>query len=152
MLKVYKTEINPSKYQKEKICKTIGVCRFLYNRFIHVNIQLYKALKHLRLHKQLKTFITGYEFDKYVNNTLSKQEGYEWIKDVSSKARKQAIMNAETAFKKFFKKKARFHKFKKKSNQDVKCYFPKNNKTDWKVERHKINIPTLGFIYFVVLF
>ena len=146
-MKVYKTEIKPTKHQKEKIHKTIGVCRFLYNRFIHVNSQLYKSLKHLGLHKQLRTFMTGYEFDKYVNNVLSKQEGLEWIKEVSSKARKQAIMNAETAFKKFFKKEARFPRFKKKSNQNVKCYFPKNNKTDWKVERHKINIPTLGFMH-----
>lgn len=147
MKKTYKTEINPTKHQGEKIHKTIGVCRFLYNRFIHVNSQLHKALRHLGLHKQLRTFMTGYEFDKYVNNVLSKQEGLEWIKDVSSKARKQAIMNAEHAFRKFFKKEAKFPRFKKKTNQNVKCYFPKNNKTDWSVHRHKINIPTLGFIH-----
>ena len=25
-------------------------------------------------------------------------------------------------------------------------YFPKNNNTDWKIERHRINIPTLKWI------
>lgn len=33
-----------------------------------------------------------------------------------------------------------------KNKKDVKAYFPKNNKTDWTVERHRIKIPTLGFV------
>ncbi|WP_102399993.1 RNA-guided endonuclease InsQ/TnpB family protein, partial [Haloimpatiens massiliensis] len=37
-------------------------------------------------------------------------------------------------------------KFKKKKNQDVKAYFPKNNKTDWTIERHRVKVPTLGWI------
>ena len=49
-----------------------------------------------------------------------------WIKDVSSKATKQAIMNGETAFKDFFKKLKGFPKFKKKKNQDVKLKMLKN--------------------------
>jgi len=55
-------------------------------------------------------------------------------------------MNAETAFKRFFKKQSNFPKFKKKGKSNVKMYFPKNNKTDWTVERHKLKIPTLGFV------
>ncbi|MDD5795302.1 MAG: transposase, partial [Clostridiales bacterium] len=45
--------------------------------------------------------------------------------------------------KRFFKGQSKFPKFKKKSKSDVKLYFPKNNKGDWKVERHRIMIPTL---------
>ncbi|MDK0931996.1 transposase, partial [Clostridium perfringens] len=33
-----------------------------------------------------------------------------------------------------------------KKNQDVKAYFPKNNKTDWTLERHKVKIQTLGWV------
>lgn len=55
-------------------------------------------------------------------------------------------MNAEKAFKNFFKGKTKFPRFKKKKNQDVKAYFPKNNPTDWAVERHRVKIPTLGFV------
>ena len=69
-----------------------------------------------------------------------------WIKDVSSKATKQAIMNADKAFRDFFKGSKGFPKFKKKKNQDVKAYFPKNNKTDWTLERHRVKIPTIGWI------
>ena len=28
----------------------------------------------------------------------------------------------------------------------MSLYFPKDNKTDWVVERHRIKIPTLGFV------
>ena len=69
-----------------------------------------------------------------------------WIKEVSSKATKQAIMNGDKAFRDFFKKAKDFPRFKKKKNQDVKAYFPKNNKTDWTIERHRVKIPTLGWV------
>ncbi len=69
-----------------------------------------------------------------------------WIKEVSSKATKQAIMNGDKAFRDFFKKAKGFPRFKKKKNQDVKAYFPKNNKTDWTLERHRVKIPTLGWV------
>ncbi|MDK0927537.1 transposase, partial [Clostridium perfringens] len=69
-----------------------------------------------------------------------------WIKEVSSKATKQAIMNGDKAFRDFFKGTKGFPKFKKRKNQDVKAYFPKNNKTDWTIERHRVKIPTLGWV------
>lgn len=86
------------------------------------------------------------DFDKYINHDIKTQADYQWINDCGSKARKKSICNAETAFKKFFKGKSSFPRFKKKSEQNVKLYFPKNNQTDWKVERHRINIPTLKWV------
>ncbi|TSH99923.1 transposase, partial [Bacillus sp. HY001] len=65
---------------------------------------------------------------------------------MSSKAVKQAIMNGDKAFKRFFKGLSQFPRYKKKRNQDVKCYFPKNNKTDWTVERHRVKVPTIGWV------
>ena len=44
-------------------------------------------------------------------------------------------MNAEKAFKRFFKGQSRFPKFKKKKNQDVKMYFVKTDKNT------AINVP-----------
>ncbi|HBI7120537.1 TPA: transposase, partial [Clostridium perfringens] len=54
--------------------------------------------------------------------------------------------NGDKAFRDFFKKAKGFPRFKKKKNQDVKAYFPKNNKTDWTLERHRVKIPTLGWV------
>lgn len=56
-------------------------------------------------------------------------------------------MDAELAFKRFFKKQSKFPRFKKKNKSDVKMYFVKTNaKTVIKCERHRIKIPTIGWI------
>lgn len=89
------------------------------------------------------------DFSKWLNNEyIPNNQEMKWIKNVSSKATKQAIMNAEKAFKNFFKGKSKFPKFKKKKNQNIKAYFPKNNKTDLTIERHRIKIPTIGWVKF----
>lgn len=138
MLKAYKVEIKPTQEQIIKIHKTIGVSRFIYNFYIAHNKEMYE---------KEKKFVIGMQFSKWLNNEyIPNNQDKIWIKEVSSKATKQAIMNGEKAFKRFFKGLSQFPKFKKKKNQDVKAYFPKNNKTDWTIERHRVKIPTLGWI------
>ena len=138
MKRAYKVEINPTDKQKSKIHQTIGVSRFVYNFYIAHNKEIY--------HREGK-FVSGMDFSKWLNNEyIPKNQDMKWIKEVSSKATKQAIMNGDKAFKDFFKGTKGFPKFKKRKNQDVKAYFPKNNKTDWTLERHRVKIPTLGWV------
>ncbi|MDK0943172.1 transposase [Clostridium perfringens] len=136
--RAYKIEINPTDEQKSKIHQTIGVSRFIYNFYIARNKEIYE--------KEGK-FVSGMDFSKWLNNEyIPNNQDKKWIKEVSSKATKQAIMNGDKAFRDFFKKAKGFPRFKKKKNQDVKAYFPKNNKTDWTLERHRVKIPTLGWV------
>lgn len=136
--KAYKIELNPSEEQKIKIHQTIGVARFVYNFYIAYNKEVYE--------KEGK-FLSGMDFSKWLNNEyIPNNPSMKWMKDVSSKATKQAIMNADKAFRDFFKGTKGFPNFKKKKNQDVKAYFPKNNKTDWAIQRHRVKIPTLGWV------
>ena len=138
MKKAYKIEIKPTKEQKIKINKTIGVSRYVYNFYLIHNKEIYE---------KEKRFVSGIEFSKWLNNEyIPNNPDKAWIKEVSSKATKQAIMNADGAFRKFFNGKAKFPRFKKKKKQTVKAYFPKNNKTDWTIERHRVKIPTLGWV------
>ncbi|WP_415340758.1 RNA-guided endonuclease InsQ/TnpB family protein [Clostridium perfringens] len=138
MKRAYKMEINPTDEQKSKIHRTIGVSRFVYNFYIARNKEIYE---------RKGKFISGMDFSKWLNNEyIPNNQEIKWIKEVSSKATKQAIMNGDKAFRDFFKKAKGFPKFKKKKNQDVKAYFPKNNKTDWTIERHRVKIPTLGWV------
>ncbi len=131
-------EINPTDEQKSKIHQTIGVSRFIYNFYIARNKEIYE--------KEGK-FVSGMDFSKWLNNEyIPNNQEMKWIKEVSSKAIKQAIMNGDKSFRDFFKKAKGFPRFKKKKNQDVKAYFPKNNKTDWTIERHRVKIPTLGWV------
>ncbi len=138
MKRAYKIEINPTDEQKSKIHQTIGVSRFIYNFYIAHNKEIYE---------REGKFVSGMDFSKWLNNEyIPNNQDKKWIKEVSSKATKQAIMNGDKAFKDFFKGTKGFPKFKKRKNQDVKAYFPKNNKTDWTIERHRVKIPTLGWI------
>ena len=139
LLKSYKTEINPTSEQKQAINRTIGVCRFIYNFYLAHNQEVYESEKR---------FVSGMDFSKWLNNEfIPNNSEFSWIKDVSSKSVKQSIMNAERAFKNFFKGKSKFPKFKKKNKSNVKMYFVK---TDSRViiscERHRIKIPTLGWV------
>ena len=138
LLKSFKTEINPTQEQMQKINRTIGTCRFVYNFYLAHNKELYDSEKR---------FLSGMDFQKWLNNIYLKENPeYLWIKEVSSKSVKQSIMNADKAFKRFFKKQSGFPRFKKKSRSDVKMYFVRNNPNDCFCEKHRINIPTLGWV------
>ncbi len=139
MLKSYKTELNPTDEQKRMIHRTIGTCRYVYNLYIARN-------KELR--EQGENFVSGMDFSKWLNTAhIPEHPELAWIKEVSSKSVKQSIMNAERAFKNFFKHNASFPKFKKKGRSNVKIYFVKTDaKTIIRCERHRIKIPTLGWV------
>ena len=138
MLKSFKTEINPSEEQKVKIRKTIGTCRFIYNFYLAHNKEL---------HENGKKFMSSNKFRVWLNNEyLPSHPEYSWIKNAYSKAVTQAVNNGQTAFTRFFDHKSAFPNFKKKGKSDVKMYFVKNNPKDCRCERHRINIPSLGWV------
>ena len=138
MLKSFKTEINPTAEQKIRINKTIGTCRYIYNFYIDYN----KAL-----HDKGEKFMTGKSFSVWLNNEyIPDNPDKAWIKEVSSKAIKKSIEDGCTAFTRFFKHQSAFPNFKKKGKSDAKMYFVKNNPNDCKCERHRLNIPTLGWV------
>lgn len=139
LLKSYKTEINPTEEQATKIRNTIGVCRYVYNFFIAENKRRYE---------DGQKYMSGMDFSKWLNNEyIPNNPDKGWIKDVSSKSVKQSILNAHTAYQKFFKKQSGFPSFKKKSRSDVKMYFVRNRASEIiQCDRHRIKIPTLGWV------
>lgn len=139
MIVSYKTEINPTQAQIQKINQTIGTCRYIYNFYLATQKERYEHGEKLQ---------SAMDFSKWLNNDyLPRHEELAWIKEVSSKSVKQSITNAYGAYQRFFKKQSKFPRFKKKGKSDVKMYFVK---TDVKAviycERHRIKIPTLGWI------
>ena len=138
MLKSFKTEINPTEEQKTKIRKTIGTCRFIYNFYLAHN---------KKLHEDGKKFMSSNKFRIWLNNEyLPQHPEYSWIKEAYSKAVTQSVNNGQTAFTRFFNHESAFPNFKKKGKSDVKMYFVKNNPKDCHCERHRIKIPSLGWI------
>ena len=138
LLKSFKTEITPTEEQKTKIRKTIGTCRYVYNFYLSHN---------KTLHDNGEKFMTGKDFSLWLNNEyIPNNSDKAWIKEVYSKAVKQSIEDGYTAFTRFFKHQSAFPKFKKKGKSDVKMYFVRNNQKDCQCERHRLKIPTLGWV------
>ena len=138
LLKSFKTEINPTEEQKARIRKTIGTCRYVYNFYLGHN----KAL-----HDNGEKFMTGKSFSLWLNNEyIPNNPDKIWIREVYSKSVKKSIEDGCTAFTRFFKHQSDFPKFKKKGKSDVKMYFVRNNPKDCQCERHRLNIPTLGWV------
>ena len=138
MYKALKIELKLTVSQKIKVCQTIGTERFIYNEYIKYNQEQYKLGN---------KFVSANDFSKYINNIyLPNNLDKKWIKDVSSKSVKQAIIYGERAFKNFFKGLSAFPVFKKKGKNELGAYFVKNNKKDFEFYRHKIKIPTLKFV------
>ena len=138
LLKSFKTEINPSEEQKVRIHKTIGTCRYVYNFYLCHNKALYD---------KGEKFMTGKGFSVWLNNEyIPNNPDKAWIKEAYSKAVKRSIEDGCTAFTRFFKHQSDFPKFKKKGKSDVKMYFVRNNPKDCQCERHRLKIPTLGWV------
>ena len=138
MYKALKIELKLTNEQKIKVCKTIGTERFIYNEYIKYNQEQYELGN---------KFISAFEFSKYINNVyLPSNPDKKWIKDVSSKSVKQAMIYGEKAFKNFFKGLSSFPVFKKKGKNELGAYFVKDNKKNFEFYRHKIKIPTLKFV------
>ena len=138
MLKSFKTEINPTPEQKIRIHKTIGTCRYVYNFYLCHNKALYD---------KGEKFMTGKGFSVWLNNEyIPNNPDKAWIKEAYSKAVKRSIEDGCTAFTRFFKHQSDFPKFKKKGKSDVKMYFVRNNPKDCQCERHRLKIPTLGWV------
>ena len=138
MLRSFKTEINPTEEQIIKINKTIGACRFIYNFYISHNKRIYG---------EKQGFMDGREFSVWLNNEyIPNNPDKLWIKEVSTKSVAKSIDNACIAFTRFFKHKSGFPRFKKKNNSDVKMYFVKDYKSGCLSERHRIKVPTLGWV------
>ena len=138
LLKSFKTEINPTEEQKARIRKTIGTCRYVYNFYLGHN----KAL-----HDDGEKFMTGKSCSLWLNDEyIPDNPDKTWIREVYSKAVKKSIEDGCAAFTRFFKHQSDFPKFKKKGKSDVKMYFVKNNPKDCQCERHRLKIPTLGWV------
>ena len=128
-MKAYKTEIYPTKDQIKLIHQTCGNVRYIYNQFIATNFE--------RLDKN-KPVIWGYDYSKMINNDPTTPS---WLKTVSSKALKKAIMNAEGALRAYLKGDKGKPKCKKKSKNNS-FYLTQGI----KVERHRIFLPKLKWV------
>ena len=121
----YKVELKPTSEQKQIIERTMGVCRYVYNLFIGTNRDNYRS--------NTQSYMSGYDFSKWLNNEYRKANpDKSWIWEVSSKAVKKSIMNADIAYRNFLKGKSGFPNFKRRNAKPVSMYLSRNNAGDLK--------------------
>ena len=124
--------------RRQKSIRICGTCRFVYNFYIAHNKEVYE---------QGGKFVTAYDFSKWLNQHIKDNPELSWIKETSSKSIEKTIQSGEMTFKKFFKKQAGYPKFKKKGRNSIGLHFVRASvKHSIKCERHRIKIPTYGFV------
>ena len=132
----YKFYIKPNKQQRQLLEHHFGCNRFVWNYFLHQRQTFYQTNKEDIEAKRIKGNCSYYnDANELVN--LKKQEEYKWLKEVNSQTLLSTLQHLDTAYKNFFKKQAKFPRYKKKfDNQSFtvpqhirvengKIYFPK---------------------------
>lgn len=128
-MKAYKTEIYPTQAQIELIHKTFGCTRYVYNQYVYENLENLASGR---------DFVSAFSYSKMMNNDPNTPA---WLKEVPSKAVKQALIYAERAFRDYFSRRKGKPKFKKKGTNDSFYLIG-----TLKVERHRIFVPVLKWI------
>lgn len=104
MYKAYKYRIYPTNFQKELIHKHCGSVRFLYNLALETKTVAYMGNK---------VNLSRYDLQKQM---VDLKKELPWLKETNSQSLQVALLNLDTAYSNFFKGKADFPQFKKKSN------------------------------------
>lgn len=105
MYRAYKYRISPTSSQKELIHKHCGSVRFLYNLALETKTTAYLGSK---------VNLSRYDLQKQM---VDLKKELPWLKETNSQSLQVALLNLDTAYSNFFKGKAGFPKFKKKSNR-----------------------------------
>lgn len=101
MNKGVKFRIYPNKEQENLILQTFGCCRLIYNKGLDMRDKAYKNGEKAN-YTQTSAMLTRLKSDSDFN----------FLKIVDSIALQQSLRDLDRAYQNFFKKKARFPKFK----------------------------------------
>src|SRR5574343_1856148 len=112
MLKGYKYRIYPDAEQEVQLRKTVGCCRFLYNYFLEARSKAWTESKESM----------GYNACAKRLTSLKKEEGKEWLQEVSNVCLQQSLQDLDRAYSNFFKKTGKYPSFKKKHGQNSARY------------------------------
>lgn len=126
--KAVKVQIYPRKSDLELLAKHFGARRFVYNKFLEI-----------RQREYIENSVTlGYNGCSALVTQMKKQPEFEWLNEINSQSIQAAIKDLDGAYDKFFRKIARFPKFKSKHDNHQSFKVPQNFKIDWDAKTLKI--------------
>ncbi len=132
MLKAYKYKIKPNEQQEELLTKFFGCVRYIYNWGLNAKTSAYKengkAINYLQLAKEL--------------TALKQTEECCWLNECTTEALQQSLRSLDNAFTAFFRKKAKYPRFKSKKRTKDSVKFIKSVHFDF--ENWTVKLPKLG--------
>ncbi|MGK7938858.1 MAG: RNA-guided endonuclease InsQ/TnpB family protein [Crocosphaera sp.] len=131
MLDVLKVRIYPNQQQELALVKNLGCARFVYNYYLNKTNNQYletgKGMTYCQMAKDL--------------TQLKKRPDYEWLAEATAATLQQSLKNLEVAFKNFFKKRAKFPKFKSKHKKQSIRY-PES----CSISKLGLKLPKIGIV------
>lgn len=129
----YKMRIFPTKEQEVLLSKHFGSIRYVYNLFLDRRTKFYLEAKEKQLAKKSLSYVdTAKELTK-----IKSQPETEWLNECNSQSLQHSLKHLDSAFNRFFKKLAKYPRFKSRKNKQSfripqfvkvelgKIYFPK---------------------------
>lgn len=132
MLKAYKYKIKPNEHQQELLSKFFGCVRYIYNWGLNAKTSTYrengKGIGYVQLAKEL--------------TSLKQQQDHEWLNECTTEALQQSLRSLDKAFTAFFRKKAKYPRFKSKKHTRDSVKFI--NSVHFDFENWSVKLPKLG--------
>ena len=131
----FKFRIYPNNTQQRFINRTLGCCRFVYNHFLSVCRDEWKANHNSLNYAETCRLLTD----------LKKREDTMWLSEVDSHALQQSLRDLDRAYQNFFKKRAGYPRFKSKHSHN-QSYRARNINNCIRIEDNRIRLPKVGFV------
>ena len=131
----YKFRIYPNKTQENLINRIIGSCRFVYNHFLAVRRDEWQANQHS----------IGLAESQRLLTDLKRREETNWLKEADSMALQEALKNLDKAYQNFFKKRAKYPRFKSK-HAHSQSYRTRNQNNGIRFVGNRIKLPKIGLV------
>lgn len=132
----FRFRIYPNNTQQRLINHTLGCCRFVYNHFLAVRRDEWKANHNSLTYAKMCKLLTD----------LKKREDTMWLSEVDSVALQQSLRDLDCAYQNFFKKRADYPRFKSKHSHSQSYRTTNFRKTGIRIVDNKIKLPKVGFV------
>ena len=107
----YRFRLYPTPEQEIKLAKHFGCVRWVYNYFLDRRVKFYLDAKE----KDLANKSLNYNDDAKALTGI--KEETEWLNEVNSQSLQHALKHLDSGFNRFYKKLARFPKFKSRKHK-----------------------------------
>lgn len=122
----------PDDAQKVHLAQTFGCCRVVYNYFLRLRTDAYRA----------EGRSVGYAETDRLLTLLKKEPEFAWLNDVSSVPLQQALRHLQKAFAGFFEKRTGYPSFKQKSQRQSATYT--KSAFRWDAENRRLLLAKFG--------